>query len=112
MNIRKIGFVIILLLVLSVPTWFIYTRFYLDKYEMTDNTLTFKDDVYIFKNPSTASDEENLGKTIGIGIYGKRTVSDLIWPFWVIEYKDDKEHNRLYVRGLMGSGGPYKKIEK
>lgn len=110
---RKIGLIVVVLLVLYIPAWFIYTRFCLDKYEMTGNTLRFKNNTYVFKDHSSTSDEENLGKTIGIGINGKRGIFDFIWPYWVIEYKNDIiEHNGVYVRGIMGSGGPYKKISE
>lgn len=99
----------VILLILSIPAFFIYTRFCLDKFEMNDNgnTLIINNIIYNRSNSLSASDEENLGKTIGIAIEGKRVLSDYIWPFWVIEYKNDKEHNRIFVRGLMGSGGVY-----
>lgn len=109
MKLRKIVIIIFVLIVLYVSGWFAYTRFCLDKYIMNGNTLKYKNVIYEIKETTTASDEENLGKTIGIGIMGKRTITDLIWPFWVIEYKNDREHNQIYVRGLMGSGGVYSK---
>lgn len=101
--------IIIILSVLPFTTWFIKTRFCLGKYVMNGNTLTYKNSVYVRKNLSTDSDFENLGKTIGIGIDGKRTITDYIWPFWVMEYKNDKEHNRIFVRGLMDLGTVYEK---
>jgi len=112
MRIQKIGLIIIVLFVLCIPTFFVYTRFCLDKYEMNGNTLTFKNSMYVRNDFSSASDEENLGQTIGIGINGKRTITDYIWPFWVIEYKNNKEHNRIFVRGLMDLGSVYEKNSK
>jgi hypothetical protein len=109
MKIWKIALFIIVLLILYIPACFIYTRFCLPQYKMDDNTLTYKENVYIRKDSLPNIDTENLGKTIGIAIYGKRTLTDYIWPFWVSEYKDDKEHNRIFVRGLMDLGSEYEK---
>lgn len=109
----KISLVIIItLLALSIPSWFVYTRFCLPQYKMDTDKLTYKNNIYIMQDHWSISDEENLGKTIGIGVDIKRTLSDLIWPFWVIEYKNDKEHSRVFVRGLMDSGGVYIKESK
>ena len=75
-------------------------------------TLIIENSIYTRSDFIASSDEENLGKTIGIAIEGKRIITDYIWPFWVIEYKNDKDHNRIFVRGLMGSGGVYIKDSK
>jgi hypothetical protein len=112
MKILKIGLIIIVLFVLCIPTWFIYTRFCLDIYKMNGNTLTYNNSVYVRKDSLSASDQENLGKTIGIAIDGKRSVTDYIWPFWVMDYKNDKKHNRIFVRGLMDFGTMYEKDTK
>lgn len=112
MKILKVSLIIIILLALSIPSWFVYTRFCLPQYKMDADKLTYKNNIYIMQDHWSTSDEENLGKAIGIGVDKKRTLTDLIWPFWVIEYKNDKEHNSLYLRGLMGSGGKYNKISK
>lgn len=112
MKIWKTGLIIIIIFVSSIPIFFVYTRFCLDKYEMRGDTLIFKNSIYVRNDFFFASDEENLEKTIGIAIDGNRTISDYIWPFWVVEYKNDNEHNRIFVRGLMGSGGVYKKNSK
>lgn len=100
---------IILFSILYIPGWFIYTRFCLDQYEMKDNILKFEDIVYVREDSFNTSDDQNLGKTIGIGVYGKRSIADLIWPYWIYEYKDDKEHKRIFVRGLMDVGSVYEK---
>lgn len=112
MKVWKIGLIIAILIVLGFSTWFVYTRSFLDKYKMNGNTLTFKNSIYIRIDSSSASEEETLGKAIGIAIEGKRTISDYIWPFWVMEFKNDKEHNRIFVRGLMDLGSVYKKDSK
>jgi hypothetical protein len=109
MKILKIGLAIIILFIMSISAYFIYTRFFLSIYKMDGNILKFNGSTYICQDFSSASDEENLGKTIGIAVQGKRSIADYIWPFWVIEYNNDKEHNRIFIRGLMGSGGVYKK---
>ncbi|MEG0772054.1 hypothetical protein [Clostridium sp.] len=114
MRIRKIVFISVILLVMFIITFFIYTRFCLDRYEMKDNgnTVIINNSIYIRSNSIDISDEEGLGKTIGIAIEGKRIITDYIWPYWVMEYKNDKEHNRIFIRGLMGSGGVYEKNPK
>jgi len=109
MKIGKIVLIVIVLFILYIPAWFTYTRFYLPQYKMDGNTLTYKENIYIRKDSFSASDTENVGKIIGIAIYGKRELADYIWPFWVREYKDDKEHNRIFVRGLMDLGTVYEK---
>jgi hypothetical protein len=114
MKIGKVILIIIILFTLAIPSFFIYTRFCLSKLEMSGNgkTLVVENNTYTRSDSISISDEENLGKTIGIAIEGKRTMADYIWPFWVMEYKNDKEHNRIFVRGLMGSGGVYIKDSK
>lgn len=109
MKIGKVAFIIVILLILSVPGYFLYTRFCIDKFEMSNNgkTLMIYSNIYTRSDLLSISDEENLGKTIGIAMEGKRTITDYIWPFWVMEYKNDEEHNRIFVRGLMNSGGVY-----
>lgn len=110
----KVILIIVILFALSIPGFFIYTRFCLSKFEMNGNgtTLIIENSIYTRSDSIAISDEENLGKTIGIAIEGKKTITDYIWPFWVMEYKNDKEHNRIFVRGLMGSGGVYIKDSK
>jgi hypothetical protein len=83
----------------------------LEKFEMKENgsILIINNTLYTPSNNWTATDNEGLGKTIGIAVEGKRNFSDLIWPFWVVEYENDKEHNRIFINGLMGSGGVYYK---
>lgn len=104
MKVIKKGFlkILVILLILSIPTFFIYTRFCLKMYEIRDSgtTLIFENTVYSIElSSSTPSfeDEENFGKTIGVAVSGKRTTKDYIFPDWVLEYKNDKEHKRLVV---------------
>jgi hypothetical protein len=114
MKIWKIILIIVIIFTLCIPGFFIYTRFCLDKFQMSKNgkTLIIENSIYTRSESMSISDEENLGKTIGIAVEGKRTITDFIWPFWVIEYKNDKEHNHIFIRGLMGSGGVYTKNYK
>lgn len=111
MKARKIVLIIVILFVLSIPSYFIYTRFCLSQYKMSGNTLIFRNTIYVLKNSFSAADEEGLGKTLGIAVGEKRTITDYIWPFWVMEYKNDKEYKRIFVRGLMGSGGVYESVK-
>lgn len=109
MKVKRIVLFIVALFILSIIGSFIYTRFCLNEFKMNRNgsTLTIGNSSYTSSGYISSTDEENLGRTIGIAIKGKRTITDYIWPFWVMEYKNDKEHNHVFVRGLMGSGGTY-----
>jgi hypothetical protein len=107
---KKALLLIPLLMVAGVLMWFLYTRFCLPLYAIDGITLTYRHDTYVMEEHGSVTDEENLGDTIGIGVGKERTISDLIWPFWVLEYKGDKEHNSLFLRGLMGSGGKYTRV--
>ena len=111
MKIGKIVLVIVMVFILSITGFFVYTRFCLVQFQMNGNgkTLIIENSIYNRSYSMSSSDEENLGRTIGIAIEDKRTITDYIWPYWVMEYKNDKEHNRIFVRGLMGSGGVYTK---
>lgn len=99
------------LLLLCVLGWFVYTRFLLPVYRMDGELLFYRGVTYVRQDRVPLDDEESLGRTIGIGIEGKRTITDLIWPFWVLEYQNDADHNSLYIRGLMDSGGKYVKAQ-
>jgi hypothetical protein len=113
----KIVLTIFILCILSVLAWFVYTRFCLDIYQLNYGnydgdraTLTLRGVTFVENEGWTGSDTENIGKTIGIAVYKKREFADYIWPIWVIEYKGDKEHNRIFVRGLMDVGNAYTKV--
>ncbi|MDP4090160.1 MAG: hypothetical protein Q8930_12925 [Bacillota bacterium] len=109
-KVKKVVLITVSLFVLYIPTWFIYTRFCLAKYEVIDgNTIRYKNYVYVRKDSLSETDDKNLGKTIGVAVDEKRTITDYIWPFWVMEYRDDKEHSRIFVRELMDLGSVYTK---
>lgn len=78
MKILRISLVIMIIFVLSISSWFIYTRFCYPKYIMDGNTLTYKDNKYLLKDSWSESDEENLGEIIGIGVEGNRSLTDFI----------------------------------
>jgi hypothetical protein len=107
---KKVLLLIPIWIAAGVLLWFLYTRFCLPMYAMDGNQLTYHNETYVMEEQGSVTDEENLGGTIGIGVGKERSVTDLIWPFWVMEYKGDKEHNSLFLRGLMGSGGKYIKV--
>lgn len=98
---------IVILLVLSGVLYFVNTRIWIDKYEMNGDTLVFDNNVYFRKDTLSESDTNYLGKSIGIAVDGTRSITDYIWPNWILEYKDDKKHNRIFVRGLMDLGAVY-----
>jgi hypothetical protein len=94
---------------LTISIWFSYTRLCLPIYEVNGNTLIYKNSVYVRKDALSTSDEENLGKTIGIALDGERTITEFIWPVWVMEYKNRKDHNYIFVKGFMDLGTVYEK---
>lgn len=110
MRLWKICASIAVLLVLIALFYFLDTRIWIDKYKVEGDTLVFGDDHYILQNTLSESDTDNLGQNIGIAVSSEREITDYIWPTWVVAYKDDKEHNRIFVRGLMDLGSVYIKI--
>lgn len=110
LRIWKVILSFITLLFLIVLTWFVYTRFCLPKYEMqSDDIIIYKNNTYVLTNSISDEATEHLGKTIGIAVRGERSITDYIWPNWVIEYTNDKAHKRIFVRGLMDTGFVYEK---
>ncbi|CAM3484126.1 hypothetical protein PALU110988_24910 [Paenibacillus lupini] len=81
------------------------TRVWVDKYEIRGDTIVFENNHYVYEN----SDSDKLGKPIGIAYFEgrKRGITDYIWPQWVYGYKGDKDHKRIFVRGLMDLGDTY-----
>ncbi|MGO4106362.1 hypothetical protein [Paenibacillus sp. YAF4_2] len=93
-------------LILVVALFYVLdTRFWVDKYEIRGDTIVFENTHYVYEN----SDSDKLGKLIGIAYFEgrKRGINDYIWPEWVYGYKGDKEHKRIFVRGLMDLGDTY-----
>ncbi len=110
MKLFKRGIVVLPAFLLScVLCWFVYTRFLMPIYRMDGELLTYRGVTYVRQDHVSLEDEDDLGRTIGIGVGDKRDIGDLIWPYWVLEYQNDAAHNSLFVRGLMGSGGKYVK---
>ncbi len=103
------GLLAISFAILLIPGWFVYTRFLLPQYQVQGNTLTLQESIYMQKQIFEPSDAENVGNTIGIATDGARTITDLIWPTWVSEYRNDPDHNRIFVQGLMDVGVTYNK---
>jgi hypothetical protein len=103
----KICVSILFILILIVLFYFLDTRIWIDKYKMKGDTLVFENNHYIRQSTLSESEVNNLGKTIGIAVFRKRVMTDYIWPTWIIEYKDDKEHNHIFVRGLMDLGSTF-----
>ncbi len=100
---------VVVLAILSIPGWFIYTRFLLPQYHISGDSLTLDNSVYLRKAIFESSDAENVGSTIGIAVEGERTITDLIWPIWVMEYKNDQAHDHIFVQGLMDVGTAFYK---
>ena len=63
---KKLIIVFIVLLVLCIPAFFMYTRFCLEIYKIKDNTVILKNNIYVQSGGLSITDEKNLGKTIGI----------------------------------------------
>ncbi|RED66131.1 hypothetical protein [Cohnella lupini] len=87
--------------------YFLDTRIWINKYGMKGNTLVFENNVYLLKDSLSESDTSNHGKTIGIAVNEKRSITNYIWPNWILEYKNDKYHNHIFVRGIMDMGNVY-----
>lgn len=104
---KKLISIFIGVLLLCILTFFIYTRFFLDAYVLKVDKLILNNNIYIQSGIVSINDEKNLGKTIGIATKGERTITDLIFPTWVIEFKNDSDHNHLMVKGLMDLGTIY-----
>ncbi|SHH75304.1 hypothetical protein SAMN02745823_00859 [Sporobacter termitidis DSM 10068] len=119
---RTVKFAVLLvlaLLILAPAGWFTYTRFCVDRYaiSMDWETITFKGETYIPKKEQYETDADlqaalgymnsHVGKNIGIGVFPKRSFTDLIWPVWISEYDGDKSHGEIFVRGLMDVGSVY-----
>lgn len=105
MKSRKIWLPAVALLIVAALFYFLNTRVWVDKYDIRGDTIVFENNHYVYENSNT----ENLGKSIGIAyVEGrKRGITDYIWPEWVYEYKGDKDHERIFVRGLMDLGDTY-----
>ena len=76
---------------------------------MKENKIIFNEIVYVREDSLSNSDVENLGKTIGIAFEIEKSVKDYIFPYWVKEYKNDKGHNRIFVRSFMDLGTVYER---
>lgn len=111
MKARIIGIISAVVILCAALLLFFSTRIWTDLYTInTDgDTISFKNDVFVRQATSLQADSENLGSTIGIAVFSKRSITDYIWPTWVMEYEDDREHNRIFVRTLMDPGSVYVK---
>jgi hypothetical protein len=115
MKSRKISLIIVTLLIISIPTWLVTKRLFLPKYVYNGNDLVYKNIVYVYENADNVADRNNLGKQIGIAMRkdSKITfIADLFFGDTVYEFKDDKEHNRIFVNVFMDGSGAYQKVSK
>jgi hypothetical protein len=116
----KIVLIIVVALLVLIPSgWFVGTRFCVDRYvlSMDWETITFKDDIYTPLEEKYASEAElqqsletmnaSIGKNIGIAVPPRRSLADLVWPVWVMEYDGDRTHQKIFIRGLMDVGRVY-----
>jgi hypothetical protein len=107
---KKIIILIVALIISIGVFYFLDTRIWINTYEIKDETLLFESNDYFRKDSLSESDSNNLGQKIGIAVNGKRSLTDYIWPNWIFEYKDDKNHNHVFVKGgLMEMGSVYTK---
>jgi hypothetical protein len=112
---RKMRGIIVLLLIISIPTWFVGRRLLLQKYIYNGNTLVYKNIVYVYENADNVADRNNLGRQIGIAMRKdsmKIFIADSFFGDTVYEFKDDKEHNRIFVHVFMDGSGAYQKVSK
>jgi hypothetical protein len=111
--------IIPVLLVLAAVVWFFATRFWVDQYAITPDweTIAFKGATYVPQTETYASEAElqqaleymnaHVGRYIGVAVFPERSLTDLIWPVWVMEYDGDKQNQKIFVRGLMDVGSVY-----
>lgn len=109
----------LVVLVLCPAGWLFATRFCVDQYALSTDweTITFKGATYSPLEEKYASEAElqqsleymnaHIGKNIGIAVPPQRSLTDLIWPVWVMEYDGDRLHHKIFVRGLMDVGRVY-----
>ena len=101
MKISKKGFIIVLLLIIAIPTWFAAKKCLLSRYVYDGNTLVYKNDIYIYSRSFTVADEVHAGKPIGIAVHKneKVTLAEIFtFSDTVYEFKDDKEHNYIFIK--------------
>ncbi|MBK1809037.1 hypothetical protein JHL18_00025 [Clostridium sp. YIM B02505] len=109
---KKFFLAIPLLIVLYIVSNFVYTMVYLDKYQYTSNgNILFEDSVYVYSKTLTDGDK-NMGKTIGTVKKHDGVIENYFSPTWVRELKDDKQHNKIVVRGLMDFWAIYERQNK
>lgn len=113
MKFRKKVILIICLIVLFIPSWFFYKLATLPTYRDDGKTIIYKNNIYVAKDYNF-TDTNSIGKPIGIAIYGdrKRKFSDWIFGASVKEFKNDKEHNLIYVSWFMGPEAVYERVSK
>lgn len=64
-------------------------------------SLYFGGATYTRDNTLPTYTEQDVGRVVAIGEEGRRTLTDFIWPNWIMEFKNDKGHEHLLLRGLM-----------
>ncbi len=109
------GSIIVLLIIISIPTWFLTRRLLLPDYVYNGDKLIHKNDVYMLSNTDTSADRKNLGRQIGVAMreHSKlRLIAESILGDTVYEFKDDKEHNRIFVHVFMDGSFTYGKVSK
>lgn len=113
---RKMRGIIVLLIIISFPTWFLGRRLLLPKYVYSGDKLIHKNDVYVRVNTDTTADRNYLGKQIGIAVRKDSAVVFITDMFFfgesIYEFKDDREHNRIFVDISMGAESCFDKVSK
>lgn len=104
----RVAVLVFVALMLSVPAYMVYTRFCLPQYRFEGETLVYRGTVYVPDWDAEPVSYDDVGRVNGIGVPPKRTIADLIWPFWVMEYGGDRAHRVIFVRGLMDIGTFYR----
>ncbi|MBK1810733.1 hypothetical protein JHL18_08790 [Clostridium sp. YIM B02505] len=113
MKFRKKVTLIICSIVLFIPLLLTYRLITLPTYIDVNGTITYKNNVYVAKD-FNFTDTDSVGKVIGIAINEdrKRTLIDSLLGTSIREFKNDKEHKRIYVRWLMGPDAVYERVSK
>lgn len=112
---KKLSLIIVLLAIITIPAFFTTRRLLMPKYIYDGKTLVYKNNIYVYENADNVADRSNLGKQIGIAIQKDSKITfigDLFFGDTVYEFKDDKEHNRIFISVYMDGSGAYQRASK
>ncbi|KAA9003932.1 hypothetical protein F4V43_10965 [Paenibacillus spiritus] len=109
---RTAALLLLLTVLMAAGGYAVHTRTGPDRYEKKGNLLWRDGRVYRLVDVVEDSERKSIGNTVGIAVEGRRTWTDWVFPTWIMEFKQDPGHERLFVRGLMDNGAVYRLEQK